>query len=162
MADTLSPACRRARQELIDHAASDAPAERRPAELEAHLRDCAACARQSALLESVPAILAGAPLYDRALRARTLATLATRRGGPDKRLAWIVAPVGALAVLLSFALPTWLLSIPLSNLLNSNVLALALALFVVHAAGVLPAGFCTVMALRQRTHGIRLEEVFHE
>ena len=162
MAEPVSPDCRRTRRRLIDHAASDAPGAPRPATVEAHLRDCAACARQATTLDSIPALLAGAPLYDGALHARTLAVVVPRPSARDRRLAWVVAPAGALAVTLSFALPTWLLSIPLSNLLNSQLAALGLALFAVHAAGVIPAGLCTVLVLRRRAPSVGLEEVFHE
>jgi len=159
--------CRRVRRLLIDRALSDRPREALSADADAHLRDCPACARRAGTLAATPALLAtaadaSAPLYPGALRGRTLAAIATRPAPRYRRLAWAIAPAGALALLLSFALPAWLLSIPLSNLLNSEVLALAVALFVVHAAGVVPAGLCTVLALRHRATGTRLEEVFHE
>lgn len=102
------------------------------------------------------------PLYGEALRRRTLERVETDTGSRDRRLAWIVAPVAALALVVSFALPAWLLSIPIMRVVESQVLALALGLFIVHVAGVLPAGLCTVLALRNRERDGRLEEVFHE
>jgi hypothetical protein len=156
----------------MEQALSDRPGASPPAEVDAHLRDCADCARRAATLESIPALIAagaeaagtdhGRPLYDGALRARTLAAAARQTSALERRLAWLVAPAGALVVLISFALPAWLLSIPLSNLLDSRVLALGLALLAVHATGVIPAGLCTILALRHRATAHRLEEVFHE
>ena len=103
-----------------------------------------------------------APLYDEALRRRTLEAVSTNTESRDRRLAWIVAPVAVLALLVSFALPAWLLSIPIGKVVESQLLALGLGLFIIHVAGILPAGLCTVLALRHRERDGRLEEVFHE
>jgi hypothetical protein len=102
------------------------------------------------------------PLYDEVLRRRTLEAVNSNTESRDRRLAWVVAPVAALALMVSFALPAWLLSIPIMKVVESQLLALALGLFIVHVAGVLPAGLCTVLALRHRERDGRLEEVFHE
>ena len=101
------------------------------------------------------------PLYGDALRRSTLDRVRAHAESRDHRLAWMIAPAAALALMVSFVLPAWLLSIPISRVVESQLLALALGLFIVHVAGVLPAGLCTVLALRHRERDGRLEEVFH-
>ena len=161
MAETPKAECVRVRESLLDRAMADRPVESLPDAMEDHLRACAACARHAEGLRSAPALFTRPPLYDNALRARTREAVESRAESRDRRVAWLAAPAAALTIFMSFAVPTWLLSIPLSSLVESDLLALALALFIVQAAGVIPAGFCTVLAMRRHAPGGDLEEVFN-
>jgi hypothetical protein len=154
--------CTRAKEKLLDQALTEAPDAAAPAELEAHLARCLPCERYAAGLRSAPALLGGQHLFGADLRRRTVAAIEARAEAKQRRLAWLLAPAAALVIFLSFALPAWLLSIPLSGIVGSDALALALGLVIVHALGAIPAGLCTVLVLRHRLQQNRLEEVFHE
>jgi hypothetical protein len=154
--------CTRAKEKLLERALAEPPGSARPVELEAHLERCPSCARYAAALRSAPTLLGGQGLFGSDLRRRTVAAIEARAEAKQRRLAWLLAPAAALVIFLSFALPAWLLSIPLSGLLGSDLLALAVGLFIVHVLGVIPAGLCTLLLLRHRLQQNRLEEAFHE
>jgi hypothetical protein len=106
-------------------------------------------------------LFTGKTLYGPDLRRRSLAAVEARVEARQRRLAWLLAPGAALVVLLTFALPAWLLSIPLTGLLDSDILGVGLALVIIHVLGLIPAGLCTVFVLRHHVRQTRLEEVFH-
>jgi len=122
--------CRRARKLLLDRALARSPGATIPEGGAAHLRDCPSCARYEESMRIAPRLFSTGPLYGAALRRRTLERVETDTRSRDRRLAWLVAPVAALVLLVSFVLPGWLLSIPISNLVESQLLALALGLFI--------------------------------
>lgn len=137
--------CAAARQALLELAVAGRLERQRPwrglqsAAVE-HMASCSQCDRYAGGLLEASRLLASGSLYSRALRARTIAAVASDREAPAGRLVAVLLPSAVASLALSVVVPVWLLAWLLGAVVPSGWLSLTGAVVLCASLSLAAAG----------------------
>jgi hypothetical protein len=155
-------ACRNAQNTLLARAVVAFPDHRMPPAIAAHLQDCGLCRRYAEGLRLAPTLFASTSLYGAGLKHRSLAAVARAADSGDWQLGLLLAPAGAVSVLVSFLLQMYFVNLTLSKVFDSALLIWTVSFVAVSTIVVVAGGLCLTLLWRCRMQGHRLQEVSHD
>lgn len=154
-----NPECRKIKEILVEQALSSG-ADTLSSDAAVHLENCESCRNYAEGVKAAPLLFQGTPLYNRALKGRTLAAVEGSRRSGDWQLGILFSVPIALSTLLSFYIQVYLVCLALPEALGTGPITWALSIAVVTAFGA-AAGFAGLAVLtRNGTRHKRLQEVF--